>query len=110
MINIKAVILAAGEGTRLRPFTFTRPKHLLPIIGKPLLEHTIDSLKNIGIKDIVIVIGYLEEMIREFFEDGSKYDVNIEYVNQEVIEGTAAAIKLAGNPGLSPAPGGMMPN
>jgi len=94
---MKAVILAAGEGTRLRPFSFTRPKHLLPIIGKPLLEHTIHSLKKIGIEEIIIVIGYLEEMIREYFEDGSKHGVNIEYVNQEVIEGTAAAIKLVEN-------------
>ncbi|MHA1784388.1 MAG: bifunctional sugar-1-phosphate nucleotidylyltransferase/acetyltransferase [Candidatus Helarchaeota archaeon] len=91
---MKAVILSAGEGTRLRPFTFTRPKHLLPIVGKPLLEHTIESLKKIGITDIIIVIGYLEEMIRDYFEDGSKLGVNIEYVNQQVIEGTAAAIKL----------------
>ena len=91
---MKAVILAAGEGKRLRPFTFTRPKHLLPIVGKPLLQHTIESLKKIGITEIIAVIGYKEEMIREFFKDGSKYGVNIKYVNQEMIEGTAAAIKI----------------
>ncbi|NHI93952.1 MAG: glucose-1-phosphate thymidylyltransferase [Candidatus Lokiarchaeota archaeon] len=94
---MKAAILAAGEGTRLRPFTFTRPKHLLPIVGKPLLQHTIESLKKIGVNEIIAVIGYKEEMIRDYFQDGSKFGVKIEYINQKVIEGTAAAIKLVQN-------------
>ena len=62
---MKAVILAAGEGTRLRPLTITRPKHVLPIAGKPLLEHTLEALKKSGISEVLIVVGYLKEKIFE---------------------------------------------
>ena len=89
---MKAVILAAGEGNRLNPLTLTRPKHLIPIGGKPLLEHLLTSLKTIGFKEVLIVTHYMEERIREFFGDGTKFGLKLEYVFQKEIAGTADAI------------------
>lgn len=95
MIIIKALLLCAGKGTRLRPFTFSTPKHLLPIVGKPLLEHAIDGLKAAGITDLVLIIGYLENIFKNHFGDGSDFGVNIEYVYQSNPQGTAQAVGLA---------------
>ena len=64
---MKAVIIAAGEGKRLRPITSTIPKPMIPVGGKPLLEHTILSLKRAGITEILIIVGYREEIIKELF-------------------------------------------
>ncbi|KKN47517.1 hypothetical protein LCGC14_0662130 [marine sediment metagenome] len=89
---MKAVIIVAGEGKRLRPITSSRPKPLIPISGKPLLEHTILALKNSGIKKILLVVGYKENLIKEYFGDGKeKFDLKIEYVTQEEQLGTAHA-------------------
>ncbi len=79
---MQAVILAAGEGTRMRPLTYTRPKVMLPIANKPILEHLISELSKAGVKDIVLVVGYKEEKIREYFGDGSDFGVRIEYVRR----------------------------
>lgn len=89
---MRAVILAAGEGQRLRPLTYTRPKHMIPVGGKPILEHVINALKASGIEDILIVVNYMADVIKEYFGDGSKYGVKIKYVYQEKISGTAGAI------------------
>ena len=90
---MKAVILAAGEGTRLRPFTETMPKVMLPVGNKPILEHIIDSVKNSGIEEIIIVVGYKKEVIMEYFKD---YEgVKITYVTQEKQLGTAHALLQA---------------
>ncbi|MBS7605447.1 MAG: sugar phosphate nucleotidyltransferase [Candidatus Bathyarchaeia archaeon] len=89
---MRAVILAAGEGQRLRPLTYTRPKHMIPVGGKPVLEHVINALKASGIEDILIVVNYMADVIKEYFGDGSKYGVKIKYVYQEKISGTAGAI------------------
>ncbi|MHA1789720.1 MAG: bifunctional sugar-1-phosphate nucleotidylyltransferase/acetyltransferase [Candidatus Helarchaeota archaeon] len=91
---MKAVILVAGEGKRLRPLTLGRPKHLLPIAGKPLLEYTIEMLKKIGIKDIILVVGHSEELIKDYFKDGSSFKINIEYITQYPPLGTAHAAGL----------------
>ncbi|MHC1592356.1 MAG: bifunctional sugar-1-phosphate nucleotidylyltransferase/acetyltransferase, partial [Candidatus Helarchaeales archaeon] len=91
---MKAVLLCAGEGSRLRPFTFTQPKHLLPIVGIPLLTHTMNGLKEQGIKDFIIIVGHLEEKIREHYKDGKDFGINITYITQAVPEGTAQAIGL----------------
>lgn len=91
---MKAILLCAGEGSRLRPFTFTQPKHLLPIVGKPLLTHTIEGLKQQGIKEFIIIVGHLEEKIREYYQDGSELGIKITYINQPEPEGTAQAIGL----------------
>ena len=66
---MKAVILSAGEGKRLRPFTDTIPKVMLPIANKPILAHVIDAVKNTGINEIIIIVGYKKERIMEYFKD-----------------------------------------
>jgi UDP-N-acetylglucosamine diphosphorylase / glucose-1-phosphate thymidylyltransferase / UDP-N-acetylgalactosamine diphosphorylase / glucosamine-1-phosphate N-acetyltransferase / galactosamine-1-phosphate N-acetyltransferase len=93
---MKAVILAAGKGNRLRPITATRPKPLIPIAGKPLLEHTILSLKEAGISSILLIVGYKEGMIKEYFKDGvENFGVKIDYITQTEHLGTAHAAKYA---------------
>ncbi len=95
---MKAVVIAAGEGKRLRPITFSRPKPLIPIAGKPLLEHTILGLKNSGINEILLVVGYKENLIKEYFGDGkAKFNLRIEYITQEEQLGTAHAFGHARN-------------
>ncbi len=91
---MQAVILAAGEGTRMRPLTFTRPKVMLPIANRPILEHLFFSLKEVGINKVVLVVGYRDETIRDHF--GKAWDgVEIEYANQRRQLGTADALKSA---------------
>jgi bifunctional UDP-N-acetylglucosamine pyrophosphorylase/glucosamine-1-phosphate N-acetyltransferase len=89
---MKAVVLAAGEGQRLRPLTFTRPKPMIPIGGKPILEHLINTLRNAGIREVLIVVNYMAEVIEKYFGDGSKHGVKIDYVFQEKTLGTANAV------------------
>ncbi|MDE4077689.1 sugar phosphate nucleotidyltransferase [Methanosphaera sp. Vir-13MRS] len=92
---MKAIILTAGEGTRMRPLTTTRPKTMLITGGKPLIQYNIESLRDAGIKDITLVVGYKKEVIEEYFSDGSKFGVNINYAVQEGQLGTAHAIGSA---------------
>ncbi|MGV9172645.1 MAG: bifunctional sugar-1-phosphate nucleotidylyltransferase/acetyltransferase [Promethearchaeia archaeon] len=92
---MKAVILAAGEGKRLRPITLTRPKPLIPLAGKPLLEHMINGLKEAGITELLLIVGYKEEMIRDYFGNGSDLGVSITYKTQDEYLGTAHATGYA---------------
>ena len=92
---MQAIILAAGEGKRMRPLTYTRPKVMLPIANKPILEHLIIELRKAGIRDVVLVIGYKGEVIRKYFGDGKKFGVNISYVSQSKQLGTADALRCA---------------
>ena len=92
---MKAVILAAGEGRRLRPFTETMPKVMLPVSNKPVLEYVFDAVKNSGINEVIIVVGYKKEVIMEYFKDYS--DVGIRYVVQDKQLGTAHALLQAKN-------------
>lgn len=92
----QAVILAAGEGNRMRPLTFTRPKVMLPIANKPILEHLLIEMKQAGIKNLVFIVGYHDEKIRNYFGNGSKWDINIQYVNQRKQLGTADALRMVG--------------
>lgn len=92
---MKAVILTAGEGTRMRPLTTTRPKTMLITGGKPLIQYNIESLRDAGIKDITLVVGYKQEVIQDYFGDGSNFGVNINYSIQEGQLGTAHAISSA---------------
>ena len=95
---MKAVILAAGKGKRLRPITATRPKPMIPLAGKPLLEHTILGLKNAGIDHLLLITGYRENDIKEYFNDGiDKFGINIEYITQKEHFGTAHAANYAKN-------------
>ena len=73
----QAVILAGGLGTRLRPITDTIPKPMVPIHGKPFLEYLLELLKENGIKEVVLCLGYLPEKITEYFGDGSKFGIKI---------------------------------
>ena len=92
---MKAVILAAGKGTRLWPLTDNTPKPLLPVAGRPLLEWMILRMREAGVKDMMIVTNYLEEQIRAAFGDGSSRGVNIAYAHQAEMLGTADAFKAA---------------
>ncbi len=89
---MRAVILTAGEGTRMRPLTLTRPKTMLPVGGKPLLEYNVEALRDAGIKNITMIVGYQKEAVMEHFKDGGNLGVNITYVIQEERLGTAHAI------------------
>jgi bifunctional UDP-N-acetylglucosamine pyrophosphorylase/glucosamine-1-phosphate N-acetyltransferase len=93
---MKAVILAAGEGNRLRPITSTQPKPIIPLAGKPLLEHTILGLKSAGIDHILLIVGYKEDLIRNYFGNGlDKFGIKIEYITQDQYLGTAHAAGYA---------------
>jgi NDP-sugar pyrophosphorylase family protein len=93
---MKAVILAAGEGKRLRPITSTRPKPLIPIAGKPLLEHTILGLRAAGIDEVLLIVGYKEQLIKNYFGNGvDKFNIKIDYITQEEYLGTAHACSYA---------------
>jgi len=90
----QAVVLAAGEGQRLRPFTVTRPKTMLAIAGKPILQYVVESLAENGIRDIVIVVGYRREQVFNYMGNGEKFGVNINYITQEKQLGTAHALMM----------------
>ncbi len=90
---MKAVILAAGEGLRCQPLTFTRSKVMIPVANKPLLQHIINAISENGIKDIILVVGYKKERIMDHFGDGNSFGVNISYVFQDAQLGTAHAVK-----------------
>ena len=92
---MKAVVLAAGEGTRLRPFTNSRPKVMIPVANKPILHYVVKALVESGVKDIVLVVGYKKERIMSYFGDGKGFGANIHYVVQERQLGTAHALNAA---------------
>ncbi|MGZ4935705.1 MAG: sugar phosphate nucleotidyltransferase, partial [Halobacteriota archaeon] len=89
-----AVILAAGEGTRMRPLTYNRPKVMLPVVGKPILEHIIHSCVNAGVTRVLVVTGYHEDTIRSYFNNRA-LGAEIEFIRQERQLGTADAINQA---------------
>ena len=89
---MKAIILSAGEGSRMRPLTLTKPKTMLPVAGKPIIQYNIESLRDNGITDILLIVRYKEEMVRNYFGDGSDFGVNITYKTQKDFLGTANAI------------------
>lgn len=92
---MKAVVLVAGKGTRMEPLTSGCPKVMLQVANKPILEHILNSAIEAGIEGFVFITGYLEEQIKEYFGDGSKWGVSIEYVQQKEQLGTANAIGCA---------------
>jgi bifunctional UDP-N-acetylglucosamine pyrophosphorylase/glucosamine-1-phosphate N-acetyltransferase len=94
---MKAVVLAAGEGIRLRPLTLTRPKHLIPVGGKPLLEHLLLSLKAADVDEALIVVHYMADNIQQFFGNGVHLGMKLEYIVQKQIGGTADATGMAEN-------------
>lgn len=90
---MKAVILAAGEGRRMRPLTYGRPKVMLPIAGEPIIEHLLEEVRKAGVDDFVFVVGYHDEIIRNYFGKGERWDVDIQYVTQKAQLGTADALR-----------------
>src|SRR5450759_5367269 len=93
MNTTKAVILAAGEGQRMRPLTMTRPKVMLPLANKPILEHLLSEMQQAGIGEFIFVVGFHDEKIRDYFGNGDKWNVNIQYSNQRKQMGTADAVR-----------------
>src|SRR6266478_5533128 len=95
--TMKAVILAAGKGTRMKELTNELPKPMLKVQGKPILEHIIEGLLLAGVHDIFIVTGFRAEVIEDYFGDGSKWNARIVYGRQETQDGTGKAPEVARN-------------
>ena len=94
---MKAIILSAGEGTRMRPLTLTKPKTMLPVAGKPIIQYNIESLRDSGVTDILLIINYKKSMVKNYFKDGKKLGINISYKIQDHLSGTANAIGYGEN-------------
>ncbi|MBM3694005.1 MAG: mannose-1-phosphate guanyltransferase, partial [Actinobacteria bacterium] len=92
---MKAVILAGGEGTRLRPLTSNQPKPMMPLVNKPMLEHIVGLLVAHGIDDIVVTIAYLGNQIRDYFGDGTDFGVRMRYAAEDQPLGTAGSVRNA---------------
>ena len=92
---MQAIILAGGEGTRLRPLTDSVPKPMLPVMNRPMLCHIINLLKKHGVTDIAMTLCYRPETIREYFGDGSRFGVHLTYFTEKEPLGTAGSVKLA---------------
>ena len=91
---MKAVTLAAGEGSRMRPLTLNRPKVMLPIANKPILEHSLVEAKKAGITEFIFIVGYHDEQVRDYFGNGGRWGVRIDYATQRQQLGTADALKM----------------
>ena len=87
------VILAAGKGARMHPLTATRPKTMLPLAGKPILEHLLINCREAGLSEFIFIVGHHEEVIRGYFGVGADWRVNIRYVVQRKPRGTADALR-----------------
>ena len=94
MDKIKAIILAGGKGRRLKPFTYILPKPLVPVGEKPILSILLQQLKKYGIKDIVLCVNHMAELIMSYFGKGEKSGINIEYSMEEKELGTVGPLKL----------------
>jgi UDP-N-acetylglucosamine diphosphorylase / glucose-1-phosphate thymidylyltransferase / UDP-N-acetylgalactosamine diphosphorylase / glucosamine-1-phosphate N-acetyltransferase / galactosamine-1-phosphate N-acetyltransferase len=91
----KTVVLAAGRGTRMRELTADLPKPMIEVRGKPVLQHIIEGLRDAGIRDVLIVVGYRADAVQNFFGDGSHYNIAIQYATQAVQDGTGRVVNLA---------------
>ena len=92
---MKAVVMAGGEGTRLRPLTSNQPKPMVPIVGRPCMEHIVNLLKEHDIEDIVVTLAFMPQAIRTYFGDGEPYGVRMRYSVEESPAGTAGSVRLA---------------
>src|ERR1700677_44724 len=93
--SMKGVLMAGGEGSRLRPLTSRRPKPLAPVAGKPVMEHIIALLRRHGITEIVATLHYLADEVESYFDSGADFGVTMEYVVEDTPLGTAGAVKMA---------------
>jgi len=94
---MKALVLAAGKGTRMKEITKERPKPMVLINDKPMLLHIIDYIKKSGINEFGIVVGYKQSIIQDYFGNGDEFGISITYIEQRVQNGTGAAFHLAKN-------------
>ena len=92
---MKAVVMAGGFGTRIQPLTNSRPKPMLPVVNRPMMENTMVTLRDLGIKDFIVLLYFKPEVIQDYFGDGSAFGMNITYVIPDDDYGTAGAVKLA---------------
>ena len=92
---MKAVVMAGGEGTRLRPLTSNQPKPMVPIVGKPCMEHILELLRTHGFGDVVVTLAFMPQAIRSYFGDGDSLGLDIEYSVEELPLGTAGSVRLA---------------
>src|SRR5438067_8896503 len=93
---MKAVVMAGGHGTRLRPLTSNQPKPMLPIVGRPMMQHILRLARRHGITDVVATVQFLASVVRNYFGDGSDLDLNLSYATEEEPLGTAGSVKNAG--------------
>lgn len=91
---MKAIILCAGLGIRLKPYTDKIQKTMLRVHGKPFLEYIINGMKFVGFREIILVVGYRKEQIMDYFKSGKKWGVKIEYIEQNELNGTGGALLL----------------
>ncbi|HVM57357.1 MAG TPA: sugar phosphate nucleotidyltransferase [Gaiellaceae bacterium] len=92
---MKAVVMAGGEGTRLRPLTSNQPKPMVPIVGKPCMEHILELLKRHGLEDVIVTVAFLPQAIRSYFGSGESLGIDIAYSVEESPLGTAGSVRLA---------------
>src|SRR6476646_3588426 len=92
---MKAVIMAGGEGTRLRPLTSNHPKPMMPLVNRPMMEHIVELLRRHGIDEIVVTVAYMANTIRNYFGDGSEFGVRMVYATEETPLGTAGSVRNA---------------
>ncbi len=92
---MKAVVMAGGFGTRIQPLTHSCPKPMLPIVNRPMMEHTMMMLKDLGITEFIVLLYFKPDIIKEYFKDGSDLGIKISYVTPDDDYGTAGAVKLA---------------
>src|SRR5262250_2344603 len=95
MMIERAVILAAGRGTRMRELTAELPKPMIEVRGRPVLQHIVEGLRDAGIQQFLIVVGYHADAVQNFFGDGSRYNIAIQYETQTVQDGTGRVVNLA---------------
>ena len=93
----KAVLLAAGRGTRMRELTSDLPKPMIEVRGKPVLQHIVEGLREAGTRQFLIIVGYRADAVQHFFGDGSRYNIGIQYATQAVQDGTGRVVDLARN-------------
>ena len=91
---MKAIILCAGLGKRMKPYTDDYQKTMLPFKGKPVLEFIIEGIKRAGIRDFILVVGYRKEQIIDYFQDGRNRGIKIDYIEQKDLNGTGEAVLL----------------
>src|SRR6266446_1971825 len=93
----KAVLLAAGRGKRMREMTTDLPKPMLEVRGKPVLQHIVEGLRDAGVRGFMIIVGYRADAVQNFFGDGSRYKIDIQYATQVMQDGTGRVVDLARN-------------